>query len=212
MAASRKVLSVVGPHSGCGKTLFVTHLVQSRPGLGCLKISPVCGADEPLPGRGNEGDRDFYFEPRAKLETPGKDTARYLGAGAGCVERLRHRAGGLAAGLREALTHFPPCMPVVVESSSAVPLLDPVAVILIVRPPLREMKPATQGILPLVTDLFVNTSESVPGRENEVIRLHAEFATLSPKHTWSADLSRTPPPHEMLERLRRLLFEGRAGG
>ena len=34
----RTVLSVVGPHSGCGKTLFITALLRHIGGLGCLKM------------------------------------------------------------------------------------------------------------------------------------------------------------------------------
>jgi hypothetical protein len=96
-------------------------------------------------------------------------------------------------------------MPVVVESSSAVPLLEPVAVILIVRPPIKEMKPATGRILHVVTDLLVNTSEGAPEPQKEIERLRAEFTALDPEYTWSADLARTPPPWEMLDRMRGLL-------
>ena len=95
-------------------------------------------------------------------------------------------------------------MPVVVESSSAVGLLKPAAVVLVVRPPRREMKPATQAVLPMVTELLVNASDRQGRSAAEAARLRHEFPALGPQFTWSADLIAEPPPHAMLARLRAL--------
>ena len=222
-AAMRTILSVIGPHSGCGKSTFVTHVLRHVGGLGCLKVSPA--RDWPEVPAGSEritGD-DFYLEDAARLNRPGKDTALYLATGAVRVERLRYRGdapstsapdngwqgpevkGTLAMGLDAALRRFPEAAPVIVESSSAVRLLSPAAVVLIVRPPLREMKPATEAILSRVTDLLINASDRVGPAAEAAERLRDELPALRPPYTWSADLIAEPPPAQMLTRLRTLL-------
>jgi hypothetical protein len=207
----RRILSVVGPHSGCGKTLFVTHLARHVLGLGCLKVRPAhhqSGADA-------TGERpvrdDFYLEDSAALDDPGGDTALYLAAGAVQVEILRHRGSGLAAGLDAALDRFPPSVPVVIESSSAVRFLRPVAVVLIVRLPRHEMKPSTHAILPRVTDLLVNSSKTGELTTATAEKLRREYPALRPRFTWSVDLTSEAPPAEMLARLRTLLAASAAG-
>ena len=131
--------------------------------------------------------------------------ALYLGTGAAVVNRLRHRADGLAAGLDEALHRYPPNIPIVVESSSAVRLLQPVAVVLVVRPPIHVMKPATQAVLPQVTDVLINATDRQGLATSEADRLRHDFPSLVPQFTWSTDLICQPPPDEMLIRLRGLL-------
>ncbi len=239
MIPSQPILSVIGPHSGCGKTTFVVHLLRHIDGLGTLKISPAYEWPAPFSLAEDGTEQDFFLEDSAHLNRPGKDTALYLEAGAVQVERLRHRRDGLAAGLRAALKRYPPNVPVVVESSSTVKLLTPVAVVLVVRPPIREMKLATREVLPLVTDLLINLSDhegldriSLPFSptpadprglkpaarytessnalaKTETGRLESEFPSLRPQHTWSADLIHEPPPEEMLNRLRTLLAPDR---
>ncbi len=202
--AERVLLSVIGPHSGCGKTLFVTHLLRHGPGLGCLKVRPAHehpGSDvDELPS-----EREFYLEDARATDDSRSDTASYVAAGAVRVEILRHRGSGLAAGLDLALQRFPPGMPVVVESSSAVRFLSPTAIVLIVRPPPREMKPSTEAILSRVTDLLINVGDRAGLAREWGERLPQEYPALRPRYTWTADLASEPPPPEMLTRLRGLL-------
>jgi len=205
MTSKQRILSVVAPHSGSGKTTFVLHLLQHTSGVGTLKISPAIDwpdADSPA---GTFVGQDFYLEDPAQLNRKGKDTARYFQTGAVRVERLRHRRGGLAAGLEAALKRYPPGAPVVVESSSAASLLEPVGVVLVVRAPLREMKPATEAILPRVTDLLVNASDQQGLATAARRALLHDYSALDPQYTWTADLAGEPPPAAMLERLRMLL-------
>ena len=200
----RALLSVIGPHSGCGKTLFVTHLLRRMPGLGCLKVRPAhqhpgSDVDEP------PSEREFYLEDTRATDDSRSDTALYLAAGAVRVEILRHRGSGLSAGLDLALEQFPPGIPVVVESSSAVRFLSPTAIVLIVHPPPREMKPSTAAILSRVTDLLINAAGPGGLGHEWGERLLREYPALRPLHVWSADLASEPPPPEMLTRLRGLL-------
>ena len=201
----RTILSVVGPHSGCGKTSFVVHLLRHVPGWGCLKVRPAHEpSGEDAIGHTAAGG-DFYFENQQDLCRAGDDTGLYLAAGAVQVEILRHRAEGLGVGLSMALDRFPSHTPIVVESSRAAKVLNPAAVILIVRPPMREMKPSTEAILAQVTDLLINA----PDREGCTIaaaeRLQQQFPRLRPRFSWIVDLISEPPPNSMLERLRVLL-------
>lgn len=184
------------------------HLLRHVAGLGCLKISPGCDWPEETVDGPEVMAGDFYLEAPARLHRPGKDTALYLEAGAVQVERLRHRANALATGLGVALKRYPAGVPIVVESSSAVALLEPVAVVLVVRSPIREMKPATEAILSRVTDLLINASDGEGQAAAEVRRLPQEFPALQPQYTWTADLILQPPPDDMLARLRSLLAPG----
>ena len=204
----RGVLSVVGPHSGCGKTLFVTHLARHLPGLGCLKVRPAHGHSGAAGAGEQEVEDRYYLEDPAALNAVGLDTALYLQAGAAQVEILRHEGNALPAGLRAALDHFPAGMPVVVESSSAVRFLDTVAVVMLVLPPPREMKPSTEVILHRVTDLLINSPRREDSPARHAAALRQEFPALSPRFTWFADLASEPPPEELLARLRGLLAEG----
>ena len=205
LAPARTLLSVIGPHSGCGKSTFVLHLVRQIPGVGCLKVSPKHDADTPFPAQEQSGNIDYYLESDERLRRSERDTGRYLSAGAAQVERLRHRRAGLAAGLEAALRRYPPRMPVIVESSSALRFFAPRAVILVVRPPLLEMKPATADVLGRVTDLLVNLSADGVDADVQVAGLRREFPGLAPQFTWSANLLTSPPPPQLLDRVRSVL-------
>ncbi|GAF72434.1 unnamed protein product, partial [marine sediment metagenome] len=188
-----------------GKTLFVTALLRRIEGLGCLKISPARDWPDGHPNDVEAADRGFYLENADRLRRPGKDTALYLAEGAKQVERLRHRDDALPLGLAAALARFGPNLPIVVESSKVVPLLKPVAVVLVVRPPIREMKPTTRDILLLVSDVLFNMSNGGTSATTEIGALQADFPSLRPQYVWSADLSREPLPPEMLIRLNAVL-------
>lgn len=200
----RTVLAVVAPCSASGKTLFITHLLRCVGGLGCLKISRE--HDEPRRAAACETttEQDFFLEDSNRLGVPGKDTAVYLSAGAARVEWLRYRGNGLAAGVRAALERFPSRMPVVIESSSAVRLLEPAGVFLVVRPPIREMKPQTGSVLSHVSDLLVNTADREISPTTHTGRLLEHYPVLHPRFVWSADLAGGRLPEELLVRLRDL--------
>jgi hypothetical protein len=203
---ARSVLSVLGPHSGCGKTLFVTRLLRHLPGLGCLKVRPVHGQGDHHRFSERAKGEDYYLEDRGALYGPGADTASYLEAGASQVEILRHRGSGLAQGLAAAMNRFEAPTPIIVESSSAVPLLPhPVAVLLIIRPPPREMKPATRSALPSVTDLLINASDAGEPADTHADDLLREYPTLRPQFIWQVDLLSQPLPEGLLSRLADLL-------
>jgi hypothetical protein len=199
------ILSVVGPHSGCGKTTFIVQLLRQIPGLGCLKVSPARDWPSEAELTATVSGEDYYLEPKPRLEDPTKDTALYLAAGAVQTERLRHRREGLAPGLQAALSQYPPDVSVIIESSSAVRHLDPVAVILIVRPPIQEMKPGSEAILPRVTHLLVNATDPKRSAATEARALRRQFPTLATCSSWLADLAGEPLPSGLVENLLGLL-------
>ncbi len=205
----RPILSVVGPHSGCGKSTFVVAVLRRIPRLGCLKVSPAYAW--PLGSAGDSGaiGPGFFLEPEDTLSQPGTDTANYLEAGAARVQRLRHRGDALAAGLKTALDGYPAGMPVIVESSSAAPLFNPLAVLLIVRLPVREMKPATRAILPLVTDLVINAPDRQGSAPAATAELRASYPTLNPHLIWRCDLVDEPLPDMLVRRLETLVGKRR---
>ena len=207
MVKQRTIVSVIGPHSGSGKTLLVAHLVRHIRGLGCLKISPAHDGQNQQTVNGARSELDFHLEDRTRLNQSGKDTALYLDAGAAHVEWLRHRQFGLAEGLHAALKRFPKAVPIIVESSSAVQLLDPAAVVMVVRPPIREVKPSTQAVLSRVNALLLNASGGNESGVVEAERLQADFPSLRPSHVWYADLIREEPPVEMLNWARGVLYD-----
>ncbi len=209
-ATSRTILSVIGPHSGSGKTVFVTRLLRCLGGgLGCLKVRPLHRRHDARTPADQAGAGRYFMEDSADLDRVGMDTEQYLQAGAKQVEILRHEGAGLDPGLQHALDLFPIDTPIIVESSSAVRLLRPVAVILIVRPPPKEMKPSTETVLPLVSDLLINAPTSLAATEAD--RLVREYPTLRPRFTWLADLATAPPPPAMVARLRAAIAGSSSG-
>ncbi len=201
MTSTRAILCVVAPHSGSGKTTFITHLLRSIPGLGCLKVRPIRDPSDGSSTTGGKVGADFYLEEQTVLHHSGKDTYRYAAAGAVQVEMLRHHGGALAGGLNAAFDRFHPATPVVVESSSAVPHLSPATVILVARPPIREMKDSTTAILARVTDLFINEVASGTTPAQSARELCDRYPSLHPRFTWSANLAIGSLPPDMLVRL-----------
>ncbi len=199
--AGRTIVSVVGPHSGSGKTAFVIYLLKQLGGFGCLKISPAY--EHPVGEGAADADTatDYHFENPEELVRPGKDTALYLAAGALHVERLRHRGRDITDGLQAALDRFPKEVAIVVESSSAALLMQPAVVMLVTRPPIREMKPATAAVLHQVTDLVIHTSDPDGCGVQEAARLRQTFPLLCPLFTWPVDTTSQQSDQGMLGRM-----------
>ena len=95
-ATSRTILSVIGPHSGSGKTVFVTRLLRCLGGgLGCLKVRPLHRRHDARTPADQAGSGRYFMEDSADLDRVGMDTEQYLQAGAKQVEILRHEGAGL---------------------------------------------------------------------------------------------------------------------
>jgi hypothetical protein len=84
-------------------------------------------------------------------------------------------------------------------------MLDPAAVFLVVRPPAREVKPATRAILPMVTDLLINALGGDACAPAEVERLGGQFPALRPRFEYRVDLVQEELPAGLLTRLRSVL-------
>lgn len=123
----RASVAVGGATSNAGKTRAVERLLAGFRAAGvptlALKVTRTHLATCP---RGNEacgtcdslgGDFEVVRDP-ARLATPGKDTARYLAAGAVEVRWLLVKPSAMAAGIRAALADFPSGAALVAEGNS----------------------------------------------------------------------------------------------
>lgn len=121
-----KLICVGGTWSSCGKTSMVEMLLRAFPGWAAIKVTPsrpdevcpigtCCGAcAEP------EGPYEVIIDP-AILRDPGKDTARFLEAGASKVAWLRALPERLSEALQVALDGFGDVPGVIIESTTLIP-------------------------------------------------------------------------------------------
>jgi len=126
-----KIITVSGAHSGVGKTRVVEALLKALKGWSALKVTvlhkgscPVhrdCGACDAMDGR-------FSI---VSDNSPGKDTGRFMSAGAKDVLWLRARREGLKEGIKEALLRFKGAKGLIVEGTSILRHLRPDLSILI---------------------------------------------------------------------------------
>jgi len=202
-ADSRRILAVIGPHGGCGKTTLICHLIGHVPALGCLKLSPRHEPASAGPGARPRDRGGYHLAERTVLEQAGSDTGRFLAAGAAHVQWLEYDPHDPSAGLVAALARFPAAIPMVTEGTVAVAHLQPAAVILVTPLSPREMKPSTGAVLEAVTDVVVNGRA---GQHHETLsrELRAAYPQLRPMFWWSADLSVGTPPPPFLARIRML--------
>lgn len=123
------LICVGGVCSNSGKTSVVELLLKTFSGWTAVKVTPCrpehvcphevdCGACEP-PESGYE-----IIESHETCAVPGKDTARFLEAGASRVAWVRSRPDLLPDAIREALARFSDAPGVIIESTTAIPLID----------------------------------------------------------------------------------------
>lgn len=117
---------VGGGWSSCGKTSVVELLLKALPGWSAIKVTPsrpdeicplgtCCGACA-----APEGPFEVITDPAVLAQT-GKDTARYLAAGAAQVAWVRALPEALPAAMQAATEGFAPSPGVIVESTTLIP-------------------------------------------------------------------------------------------
>lgn len=211
----RHALCVTAPCSDSGKTLLIEKLLPCIGPVGVLKISPI-----PAPGGDRRIERQpatsigadsFYLSPPDELTIPGKDTAKFLAAGAIHVERLRYEPAGLKAGLDFAMARFEAGLPVIIEGGSAAYHMPTAAVLLVARPPLADIKARTVDLLDRVDYLLVNASPA-PGQIERTIKVLASLAgRFAPTTCWAADLMHQPLPNELVATIAAVLEQDLPG-
>lgn len=156
-----KVICVGGSSSHCGKTAVVSLLLKAFPGWAAVKVTP-CRSDEICP-RGDECGAckppDGPYEIVECPESPGKDTARYLEAGASRVLWVRSLPEFLPEALESALARLSDAPGVIIESTTAIHLLDGLN-ILVIREGVDEIKESAQRCMDKVDLIMLNIRDT----------------------------------------------------
>jgi molybdopterin-guanine dinucleotide biosynthesis protein len=143
-----RILAVGGLCSGSGKTTLICRILPFLPGWGVLKTSV----------RSEKGaGYEIVTEP-AELHIPGKDTGRFLEAGASALAWLRAGPDGLAEGVPDALSLFSDMAGVVAEGNSHVFHRKPDRILVVARSDLPEIKPTARLLLPKADLVVLNRS------------------------------------------------------
>lgn len=128
------LIGIGGAHSGSGKTLIGSAVMRAMgPGWGAIKCTPT------------ELYSSVVSDPHI-LRQPGKDTSRYIEAGAEQALWVQGPREELAESLDIALGRLAGLSGVVVEGNAAIELLKPDIVIFIVGEPGR-MKPGAPSVM-----------------------------------------------------------------
>lgn len=164
-----KFISVSGTGSDAGKTTIATFLIKALGVTSALKITVhhggFCPKETICDGCSTAEDVPFKVttDP-ALLGEGGKDTARFLKAGASKVVWLQSYPESLKEGIDNALSHFEKEAKVVVEGNSFLNVRDADIAIMVVPPGFKRLKPSAKEILSKI-DLFIINKHHGHGEE-----------------------------------------------
>lgn len=155
-----KRIVVGGAWSNCGKTSLVEMLLQAFPGWGAIKVTPsraeeicplghCCGACLPP-----SGPFEVLTDPGVLAE-PGKDTARFMKAGAAKVAWVRGPVEALPEALALAMAQMTDVPGVIVESTTAMALLEGLN-LLVIREDTSDLKDSARSSAGRVDMLVLN--------------------------------------------------------
>jgi molybdopterin-guanine dinucleotide biosynthesis protein len=142
------IIGVGGSHSGCGKTTVACHVLSKLRGWGAIKCTPTVLYSS-------------VVESPEVLKNAGKDTGRFIGAGAAGVVWVQSTPHDLEETLGIAVGKLSHLEGVVLEGNSAIEVLKPDIVIFISKEPGRFKKSAL-AVLGMA-DLVVFESKPPPG-------------------------------------------------
>ncbi len=154
-----RIISVTSTSSGAGKTTIGAFLIKNLRGLNALKITVqhrgACPKEIDCDGCPTMGDFSFKVITDASiLGQPGKDTARFLQAGAGKVVWLQTQRKCLETSIQQAMKLFPPRGNLLVEGNSFLDVKKVTFALMIAMPDSTDLKPSARKILDKI-DLFV---------------------------------------------------------
>ncbi len=155
-----KLICIGGASAHCGKTAVAALLLRAFPGWAAIKVTPSlpdeicphgqdCGACSPP-----DGPFAVIADPTA-IARRGKDTALLLEAGADRVLWIRSLPESLPAALESALDQLSDAPGVIVESTTAIPLLNGLNV-LVARGGVEEVKPSALRCLDRIDLVALN--------------------------------------------------------
>jgi molybdopterin-guanine dinucleotide biosynthesis protein len=163
--AGRPRISVSGFCSGVGKTSVVETILRVLHGAAALKVTVVdsaadgCPIERPCGVCASLGAPFEIVTDRRRLT--GKDTGRYIAAGADPVVWIKTRASALAEAVDAALQRLG-ARPLIVEGNTPVPLIDPDIAIMVDRAAeRREIKPSAARILPRIDLALLNCPSGI---------------------------------------------------
>jgi molybdopterin-guanine dinucleotide biosynthesis protein len=154
-----RIISITSTSSGAGKTTLASFLIRELGGVNALKITVqhmgACPKEIDCDGCPTMGDLSYKIitDPFI-LRQPGKDTARYLKAGASRVVWLQTQRKCLETAVRETMKHFPARGVLLVEGNSFLGVRKATFALMVVTPGAVELKPSARKILDKI-DLFV---------------------------------------------------------
>lgn len=156
-----KIISIAGTSSETGKTTVGAFIIKAIGGICALKITVRHEGQCPK-HRDDSCDGCTYEENSlfriitnpATLTEPGKDTARYIAAGAPRVVWLQTNSECAREGIRRALKHFDSEATVLVEGNRFLAIREADMAIMVISPGLEKIKRTATEILGKI-DLFI---------------------------------------------------------
>ncbi|MDX1661886.1 MAG: hypothetical protein R3326_08855 [Gemmatimonadota bacterium] len=154
------VVTVSGTASEVGKTTLVCQLLERLPGWGAVKVTRghyrSCGRDpETCCVSHLLADEPRVFSEAADVDVEGKDTGRYVAAGAAAVRWVVCRRGQEREGIARALADLDGLPGVIVEGNAVVAACDPALSIMVAPPDAPEVKSSAVRILDRVDAIYV---------------------------------------------------------
>ncbi|HHT9120024.1 MAG TPA: hypothetical protein ACFYD3_05725 [Candidatus Hypogeohydataceae bacterium YC41] len=156
-----RVISITSTSSGSGKTTMASFLIRTLKNLNALKITVqhmgACPKEIDCDGCPTIGNISFKIttDPFV-LSKPGKDTAKYLEAGARTVVWLQTQRKDLETGVRQALKLFPRRGRLIVEGNSFLSIRRVDFALMIATPGTLELKPSARKILDRINLFVIN--------------------------------------------------------
>jgi molybdopterin-guanine dinucleotide biosynthesis protein len=170
-----KIISITSTSSGAGKTTLATFLIKILKGLNALKITVqhmgACPKEIDCDGCPTMGDLSFRIITNPIiLRQPGKDTARYLKAGARKVIWLQTQRKCLEAAVQQALKLLPPKGKLLVEGNSFLSIKKVDFAIMITTPGTVDLKPSARKILDKINLFVINKNPGHTRKDIETAR------------------------------------------
>ncbi|HHT9139631.1 MAG TPA: hypothetical protein ACFYEA_00195 [Candidatus Tripitaka californicus] len=171
-----RIISITSTSSGAGKTTLAAFLIRTLGGLNALKITVqhMGACPKEIDCDGCPTTEDFSFKiitDPSILSQPGKDTARFLKAGAKRVVWLQTQRKCLETAVRRALKLFPQRGGLLVEGNSFLSIRKTAFALMMSPPRTVELKPSARKILDRINLFVINKT---PGSTKEDIETARE--------------------------------------